>query len=187
MSVDRFIVRIPSLSIEVRKAQKENAEKTLKHNNPVEREKAQLLLEAYAAFEEQEKATHSKLRDEQRLRTDNLPLLQRIIEAFSQVPISDAERKIIQVALDFPCTTSSELPKQLGWDGSSSWHLHFGKMCHDREYLLGTAETDSNGKPFYTGLLCDYDQASSSFTLKPEAVAAFAELGLAAKPKKKTI
>ncbi|MEI2735393.1 MAG: hypothetical protein V9G24_11690 [Rhodoblastus sp.] len=111
-----------------------------------------------------------------------LPTAERIVEAFRKVPLTESERKVVEAVLDLPGRTSGELTAHLGWGGNSAWHLHFGAMCGRRGRLLGIGPAvDSSGQPFNSGLLCDYDDVTHGFTLKPEAVQAFALIGLTTK------
>jgi hypothetical protein len=98
------------------------------------------------------------------------------VEAFRKM--TETERKLVQVLLDHPGATSTLLSQKLGW-GGMSWHMHFGTMCKDRRHLLWPAPyAEERDADFYSGILADFDDATSGFTMKPEAIEALATLGL---------
>jgi hypothetical protein len=107
-----------------------------------------------------------------------LPKASRIVEAFQSMPMTETERKIIQALLDNPGATSAALSKAAGWK-NMSWHMHFGIMCFNRGAYLWPASFDERrNADFYSGILADYSDEIHGFTMKPEAVEAFAALGL---------
>ena len=117
-------------------------------------------------------------RDEPEHRLTGPQKVERIVSAFGYPPMTETERLIIQVLLDHPGQSSAFLTSKCGWQGQS-WHMHFGLMCSRRQHQLWRAEIEPGlRRPFYTGILADYDGNTSGFTLKPEAVEAFRRLGL---------
>jgi hypothetical protein len=71
-----------------------------------------------------------------------------------------------------------QLSTLCGWDGQA-WHLHFGRMCEGREADLWPAPgSKARAASFYCGILCDFDAAGATFSLKPEVIEAFALLGI---------
>ncbi len=41
----------------------------------------------------------------------------RVVEAFTTLPLSNFERRVVQALLNFPGRTSAALTKTLGWKG----------------------------------------------------------------------
>jgi hypothetical protein len=111
-------------------------------------------------------------------RAKRMPRAKLVVEAFKVRPMSEKERKVIQVLLDHPRLTSTDLGSKIGW-GGQAWHMHFGSMCRDRISPLWPPQRDDQGTPFYTGLLADWSRGPPfRFTMNPEAVEGFAQLGL---------
>ena len=105
-------------------------------------------------------------------------MIPAVFAAFQQMPMSEADEKLVRVILDNPDATSEELATAMGWK-AQAWKLHFGKMCEKREHLLWPAPFEpKRNAPFYSGILADFDEITRGFTLKPEVVEAFAQLGL---------
>ena len=101
----------------------------------------------------------------------------RIVRAFQDPPPSKTERRVIQVLLENPGQSSAFLTSKCGWRGQS-WHMHFGKMCRRRGRLLWPAPYEARRRAdFYTGILTDFDETTRGFTLKPEAVEGFRQVG----------
>lgn len=174
MNVDKIIATIASASREKREGMRRNALQKLEGDDAAWRANAQKLLDALEAQERQERADLiEELAD--------LNPSDRVLRAFIAEPMSDTEERLISVLLDNPGSTSAELTEKLGWK-AQSWHLHFGTMCANRGAYLGPPEQASlpNGK-FYSGILADFDENGSRFTMKPDVAAAFATLGLKSK------
>ncbi len=113
------------------------------------------------------------------VRLSGMDVAQRVAEAFRAVPMSDTERRVVQVLLDHPGSTSTELSRALAW-GGQSWHLHFGEMCQKREAYLWPANRSEkrDDADFYSGILADLAVPENRWTMKPEAVAAFSAVGI---------
>jgi hypothetical protein len=108
-----------------------------------------------------------------------------IVAAFLRKPLSASEERLVRALLDTTPATPAALSFAMGWKGANAWQLHFGALCRRREHLLGpapltTMRRTKDGRPaqFYTGLLADWCEESHSFQIRPEARAAFADLGL---------
>lgn len=174
MSLERIIASLPSRTAEQRKQMRLNAIEQSESADPKKAAEAQQFL---SALDEVEANANAELIAE----VAGLEPAKRVIKAFTAEPMTDTEQKLIQVLLDNPHSTSGELTEKIGWKGMS-WHLHFGTMCANRGVYLGhpPKSTASNGK-FYTGILADFDNATSRFTMKPDVAAAFAQLGLEGK------
>lgn len=187
MNIDKILEAIPNMDAAQQKTQRENAEKHLNSTNFSMREAARRILTELDAQAAKMSVAAEKAKDAIREHARSLPLAHRIVNAFQTIEMTETDRKVVQALLNNPGASSPVLTKLLGW-GNVAWQMHFGTMCRNREHLLGAAPYEAKrDDKFYTGLLCDYDHATSGFTLKPEAVAAFAQLGLAAKPKKQAI
>lgn len=106
---------------------------------------------------------------------------ERIIEAFTAQPPTETEAKVIRALSAHPGATSEALSKASGWRKGNAWHLHFGTMCFNRRARLWPAPPAPNrgeDQYFFSGILADYDAETHGFTLKPDAVKAFRDLGL---------
>lgn len=93
--------------------------------------------------------------------------------------MTETEQRVVQVLLDNPGSRSVDLSAKLGW-GGKIWHTHFGTMCRDRMADLWPAERYEKmpDVSFYSSILADVADDTLLYTLRPEAVAAFARLGL---------
>jgi hypothetical protein len=169
MTASRLIDRISTLSAEERRRMRENALRAVETAGEAE---ARAVLEALDAFEAQDPDRHTQ-------RPVGHEMIARVICAFRQMPISPADEKLVRVVLDNPDASSERLTEALGWRGKA-WQLHFGKLCARREHSLWSAppEPGRGNRPFYSGILADFDEITRGFTLKPEVVEAFARLGL---------
>ena len=172
MSIDRTSQTLPNLSAEERGRLRTNAERMKTKGTPQQQADATRLLDAMAAQEDSERQA---LID----RLGPLPVAQRVAEAFRRVPMTETEteRSLIQVLLDNPGATSTELSRDLGC-GRQTWHMHFGTMCLNREaYLWPAPPSNRPNTNFYCGILADLSEGSH-WTMKPEVAAAFAAMGI---------
>ena len=174
--IENVVRSLPTKTPQERLTMRKNAEVWANGDDPKKAEQGQAFLEALNRFEQQ-------TIDEERARLMNLPLVDRIIEAFHREPPTDTNISLIKVVAENPGSTSSRLSQLIGWEGQT-WQMHFGIMAKEREAFIEPAppsqtrktETGEDAK-FYCGLLCNYDQKTSGFTLKPESLAAFQRLG----------
>lgn len=173
MNIDKQIAAIPSMTAVERATLRANAERWLESGTDAQRDAATRLLVALDAYEaETDQARVAKI-------TAMSPS-DRIVAAFERRPLTDAERKVVQAVLDYPDSTSTRLSSVCGW-GGKKWHQMFGTMCATRGADLWPAPyAETRDAPFYSGILADYEKATSGFTLKPDAVVAFATLGIKA-------
>jgi hypothetical protein len=175
MKVDRIIQTLPSLSADQRDGVRQNAERWAATGTPEQCAAAAQVLDALAALEE---AEHQAMVD----RLSGMDVAQRVVEAFRAVPMTPTEEKLIQALLDHPAATSGQLSAALGW-GGMSWHLHFGTLCfHRAVYLWPAPRAEKRNADFYSGILADFDDDGSRFTMKPAVVEAFAAMGIRARP-----
>lgn len=174
MDILKIIEGLARRTPEERKRMRLNA---IEQSESTDAKKATEAQQFLAALDEVEADEHAELIAE----VEGLEPAERVIKAFKAEPMTDTEQKLIQVLLDNPNSTSGELTEKIGWKGMS-WHLHFGTMCANRGVYLGQPPkaTTPNGK-FYTGILADFDNDTSRFTMKPDVAAAFAQLGLKGK------
>lgn len=171
MSIDKIITSLPQKTPAEREKMKQNALAILDGGDDKRQPDAQKLLTAVEAFEQKERNDLiGELKD--------MPVAQRIIRAFQVEPMTPTEAKIIQVLLDNPGTTNRDLSRLLGWK-DNGFDLHFGVMCKNREvYLWPAQDSEIRDGKFFTGILAQYDNDTSQFTMKPDVAAAFAQLGL---------
>ncbi len=172
MKIERTLQAIPTMTDEAIVGVRANVERLLATGSKAQKAAAEQVLEALEArVAERAAAAAAHLA--------GLSPVDRIVEAFRAQPMKETERKAIQLLLDNPGASSAVLTRKAGWTGRTAWHLRFGTMCKAREDRLWPAEpAGTRTGDFYTGILADYAPETQGFTLKPEAVEAFAALGL---------
>lgn len=170
MNIDRHIAAIPDQSPADRARVRTNAEGWLASEDPAKRDAAARLI---AALDAHESAAAEAF--------ERTPLTDRVVEAFRRRPWSDHEGKLIQALLDHPGSTTTELNRLSGLGENMVWQMHFGNMCKALTDSLGPPPPAITREgPFWSGLLAQAEEATNRFTMKPDAVAAFAQLGLKA-------
>ncbi len=171
LNIDKIVAAIPSAGPEKRRQMRTNARTWLETGTDAQKQAAQTLLTALDGQEAQEReALIGELR--------GMAVSERVVRAFTVQKMTETEARLIQALLDNPGSTSSALSRAMGWE-AQSWHLHFGTMCFNRStYLWPAPESERRDGAFYSGILADFDDASSTFTMKAEVAAAFAKLGL---------
>lgn len=174
MNLDTLLQRLPSLAVADRAKLRANCERWRASGTAEQKTAAEAVIEALAAQEQADAANlYERLKDR--------PLSRRVVDAFRVATMSENERKTIQALLDNPGTSSTELSRACGHD-SMIWQMHFGNLCKEREARLWPApKAETREGHFYSGILADIDPETNRFTMRPEAVAAFAELGLKAR------
>ena len=174
VSLNQMLATLPNRTPDQLKTMRERAVRQLGSSNQAAGRAASQLIKA---IDELQQRQHDDLVGELK----RMPIGERIIRAFTLEPMTETEAKVIQVLLDHPGTTNRDLSRALGWN-DNGWDLHFGTMCSNREVFLWPAEDAQtrNGK-FFSGILAEYDEETSQFTMKPDVVAAFAQLGLMGK------
>lgn len=174
MSIEKIIASIPNLDADKRRTVRSHAEQALSAGPEAKKAEARRLLDALASHKQQE-------RDQRIARAASMDRTDLIVEAFTSRPMTETEEKVVRVLLNNPGLRSIDLTAKLGW-GGKAWHAHFGKMCHDRMADLWPAERfeDKPDVSFYSGLLAEVTDKTFLFTMRPEAVEAFARLGLTA-------
>lgn len=174
MSIEKIIASLPGRSIGERGEMRANAERMLASGPEAKRTDARRLLDALVSLEQDERAKRIA-------RAAGMDRVDLIVEAFMSRPVTETEEKVIQVLLDNPGHRSIDLSAKLGW-GGKAWHAHFGAMCRDRMADLWPAErfTSRPDVSFYSGLLAEITDKTLLFTMRPEAVEAFARIGLVA-------
>ena len=170
MDVDRIVGTLPEKSSQERDRIRSNAERLREEGDAAQQAAAGKMI---AALDDLETSEHQQLVD----RLSGMEVASRVVEAFRAHPMTETEAKVVQVLLDHPGSSSSELSQALGW-GAQSWHMHFGTMCFNRAvYLWPAPKSETRKKDFYSGILADWSP-EQQWTIKPEVVSAFAELGL---------
>jgi len=173
LSVSRIIAAIPAMSEADRVQTRQNAGRRRFEGTPAQQEAAELVL---SALDNYEADSRRKVRD----RLSGMNEVERLKEAFTVLPPTETEEKVLRALIKNPGSTSAELSAACAWRGQA-WHLHFGTMCFNRELYLWPAEQSlSNDEKFYSGILATYDEATHTFTMKPEIASAFAEIGVRA-------
>ena len=173
MNIDKIIAGLPGMSQQERERVREHAEKWLESGSADQKAAATKVIEA---LNEVEEAEHKALVD----RLNGMEVSARVVEAFRVNPMTETEAKIIQVLLDHPGSTSTELSQALGW-GAQAWHMHFGTMCFNRAtHLWPAPKSEVRAADFYSGILADLS-SDNRWTMKPEVEVALSELGLRAK------
>jgi len=176
MNVTGVIAQIPKMNAKDRAAVRQRAEQWADASDEAKRVAGREVLEALTRQAVEE---HSALYE----RLNGLDATQKVIEAFTAVPMTDTDRTVIQALLDHPGSDSSTLSVACGWKPGTGWHMHFGKMCAKRgSYLWPAPYAAERDADFYCGILCDWDWSTGplTYTLKPEVAAAFATMGLRA-------
>jgi hypothetical protein len=173
MNIDAPIAKIPTMSDAQRKTMRANAIEKLASGDPKWADaatKTLAALDAQVLHEEKEQVETAQ----------GLPKAQRVAYAFTRMPPTPTQERIIRVLLDHPGCTNAELSRKLGWK-DNGWDLHFGSMCADRMHLLWRAEPAVT-RPglFYSGILARYESEGSVFVMHPEAVEGFEAIGIRA-------
>jgi hypothetical protein len=170
VNVDKIISSLASMSHQERERVRTNAEKFRDSGYGEQKSAAAKVTEALAELEISE---HQAIVNG----LNGMDVSARVVEAFRVSPMTETEAKIIQVLLNHPCSTSTELSQALGW-GAQSWHMHFGTMCFTRAiYLWPAPKSEVRSSDFYSGILADIS-SDNRWTMKPQVASAFAELGL---------
>lgn len=171
LNIDKHLASIQTASAETRTRMRTNAAQWQESGTDAQKEAALRLLAAL------DQAEHSE-REALTAKVLELDLGERVVVAFRAQPLTETEAKLVQVLLDNPGTTSTELTQAMGWEGQT-WHMKFGTMCAEREVYLIPAEPvpARNGK-FFSGILAELDSPGNTFTMKQEAASGFAQLGL---------
>jgi hypothetical protein len=173
MTIDKIIAIIPSKSDAQRRKMRENADRWLSSGTEPQKAQARRLVDALDA---QGAAEHQQRHDE----VTAMTLSERVVEAFRRRPPTPSEEKAIDALLAHPGATSRQLSAACGWKGQI-WHTRFGTMCKNREADLWPAEpSTARDANFYVGILTTFDPDGDRFTMKPEVVEGFAELGISA-------
>ncbi len=173
MNIDKIISALPSMSLQERERVRANAEKLSDSGSAVQKQAAAKVIEA---LREVETSEHNAIVN----RLKGMEVSARVVEAFRVSPMTETEAKVIQVLLDHPGSTSTELSRALGW-GAQAWHMHFGTMCFNRAiYLWPAPKSESRPADFYSGILADLSP-DNLWTMKPAVTAALAEVGLRAR------
>lgn len=107
MKVDPLIASLPRKSEKERRLIRSRAENWVADGSPAQQEAGRKVLDAFAKLEDRE------ARDS---------LEARVERAFTAMPPSDHEVRLLQVLLDNPGMTNRELSRELGWE--DTWPRH---------------------------------------------------------------
>ena len=181
MNIDKIVARIPALTRQERESQRANAEEKLNSGDLKWATAAPALLAALDAHEDAEARSHAEARATRLSALENSTTVERIIAAFQDEPPTPTEEKLVRVLLDHPGGTCAELSTRIGWD-PVAWDMHFGAMCSRRVAWLWPLEPAvRETKDGYIRLLTIQQKDGEDavrYTMKPEAVAAFAFLNM---------
>lgn len=175
MSIEKQIANIPNLSKADRDQVRKNAEQLLAKGAPDRQEDARRMLAALVAHEAEEARGGDVLLGD----LTALQVRERVVHAFTMLPMTETDRMVVQALLDNPDANSDELSAAIGWKGG--WHMHFGAMCRDRAvYLWRPPYSERREADFYSGILSDWSWATGqlTYTMRPEVAAALVSLGL---------
>lgn len=175
MSLNRLLERLPGMDAPARQRLRANASTWASDVDSRKQKEGAQALAAIEAYEQEE-------RERRRQDLQGMDVSQRVIEAFRQIPLSETDQKVIQALLDHPGSASAKLSAAVGWRGNA-WHMHFAEASKKRAHLLWHGPwVEERKAEFYCGILADFEDAGSRFTMKPEVVEAFAALGMKARP-----
>lgn len=142
---------------------------------------AQTLLTALDEFDSEQIRTHTAAKTKRIAELEGQPATERIVGAFELEPPSETDVKLIRVLLDNPNSTCAQLSSKIGWH-PDAWDMAFGSLCSRRmECLLPlepNAREDKKGFIRFLTVQQQGDDGIIRYTMKPEAVAALARLGL---------
>ncbi|KDA02100.1 hypothetical protein [Hyphomonas oceanitis] len=174
MGIEQIIASLPDKSPSDREKIRANISRLLEKGSEKERKDAQALQDAMNALAHTEAQSLFE-------RLDGLDDAQLVAAAFAFLPATDTEVKIIEALLNHPASTSTELSKACGWK-AQTWHMHFGKMCKDREIYLWPAPPSvvRDGEKIMTAILADLDENENRWTMKPNVAAAFRAMNIGA-------
>jgi hypothetical protein len=167
MNIDPLIASLPDKTAAERRTIRSRAMTWADSGSDTEKSAACKVLNAFANLGEREATSDPATKVER---------------AFTAIPLTGGERDLIQVVLDHPGADSTVLSEAMGWQ-DKAWQLHFGKIGWDRqEYLWPAPWAEKRNAPFKAGILADFDEATSGFTVKPEVAVGLARIGIGRKP-----
>ena len=170
-SIDKILASIPTANPDKRAQMRVNADAKIASGTETQRDRARQVIEALEAQEQLEHgAKFAGL--------DKLTARERVLRAFTAQPLTDHETKVVQALLDHPGSTSTALSEFMGSKGKI-WHQNFGTLCKDRApYFPPAPRAEKRNAPFYCGILADLKEPENHFSMKPDMVVAFEQLGL---------
>lgn len=176
MNVEKAIAAIPKRTADELKVMRGHADVLLQSGQPAQIAAGQQLLAALDAHV----SAQAQARTDLIASLAGKPLAQRVLTAFQHAPPSAEEAALIQVLLDHPGGTCSQLSTAIG-KHPNSWDMNFGSLCANRaSFLRDLAGTPAEGKSSNLPLLTLQERnpdGTICYTMKPEAVTAFAQLG----------
>ena len=166
MNVDPLIASLPCKSDKDRRLIRTRAEDWLADGSPSQQEAGRKVLDAFTKLQEREAASDP---------------VSKVENAFARMPPSHLEESLLQVLLDNPGATSTTLMQAMG-SQDKAWQLHFGKIGWERQdYLWPAPWNTTRNQPFMAGILTDFDEETSGFTMKSEMVEGLERIGTKAK------
>jgi hypothetical protein len=180
MSIEPTLAKIPTMTADQRKVLRANAEAKLASGDPKWAVDAPSVLVALDAFDEEQGRVASQQRGIKIADLKEASAVERIVLAFELEPTTQAEEKMIQILLDHPGSTATQLTDLHGWVGDA-WDLQYGGMCaRRREYLWPLEPAVREGDAPNIDMLTVKTRGEDGtlrYHTKPEAVEAFKLLG----------
>lgn len=108
---------------------------------------------------------------------------EHIVAAFTEKVPTSTQVKMIRVLLSNPGANAPFLSQLMGWPSrSNTFSMQFGKMARSRSEFLPPPLPSKLGadRDMFILILADIDPENGGFTMRPEAVAGFAMLGITA-------
>lgn len=139
MNIELTLAKIPAMTADQRKTLRANAEEKLASGDPKWAIDAPRVLATLDAFEEEQGRVTSQRRAIKIANLKDASAVERIVLAFEIEPATQAEEKMIQILLDHPGSTATQLTDLHGWVGDA-WDLQYGGMCARRQEYLWPLE-----------------------------------------------
>lgn len=181
MNIQKIIESLPNRTRAERAEMRAKATLMQTEGTPAQQADAAALLAALDAHD----ASLALADAEAAVAVNKLPLDQRAKVAFEKDPPSPTERRAIQVLIDHPGSSCAELSAQLGM-APNMWDMEFGALCAKRaSFLRDFTGTPAAGKSENLPLLTLPTRGKDGiirYTMKPEAIATFRQLGFRVKP-----
>ena len=180
MSIEKIIATIPRSNEKQRKTMREHALTALQTGDPKLVADAKTLLEELDYFEDKETQSQNDAFKQTIANLISASLEERVVTAFQADHPTDTETKLIQVLLDYPNSTCSELSTHIGWH-PDAWDMGFGSICSQRRAYFEAAANPLRGDkspniPLLAFQVRD-ENGKICYSMKPEAVEAFRLLG----------
>lgn len=171
MDVDKIIAAIPGRSDAERGRMRANAERCIADGPEKMRAAAQQVIDA---LEQQALDEAASFAD----RINDMGPTDRLVAAFTAMPPTKMETKVLEALVNHPQSTPQELSVVCGWQGRT-WQKRLETLYAKRAVYLSPSDAGVE-KPVGIGfeLLASQDPADECFAMRPEAIEALASLKL---------